>query len=386
MSRDPPESKRHRMVQIAIEMANNPEHGYSQKPPSGRWGPDFDCSSFIYYIANEAGYNVDIGGDKVRFTGTMLKDFEKASFQILPFANVGISDLKIGDILLNLALHAEVYVGEGESISANSAENGGYIGKSGDQTDHEIDKHPVITFDKGWDYVLRPPDEETEEEDENVDYYEEGDGDVPMYNQPGQGLNGMYSPTTYNPQGYPQNNMMHGWPQSNGYPQGNLGQMNGYSQATAGGYPQSGMQGYGYQQGNMMPQGPQGMDTDLCFVMGIEGAKNVKGTPNSRKPVFDEDKSIMYILSFDNQGNVNDLHVYRFEECSEEMPQHLSPLMQHTPMGNMQMPQMGQGLTKDDVVQIIEEMMGNESTSHGNESKSRGGQPQSNSSRGPRSN
>lgn len=385
MNRSPPKSRKQRMVQIAEEMASDSKHGYSQKPPSGRWGPDFDCSSFIYYIANKAGYDVDIGSDKVRFTGTMLKDLEKAGFQILPFANVGISDLKIGDILLNLALHAEVYVGDGKSISANSAENGGYIGESGDQTDHEIDKHPVSTFDKGWDYVLRPP-EEDEEEDANVDYYEEGDGDVPMYNQPNQGLNGMYNPTTYNPQGYPQSNMMHGWPQANGYPQGNLGQMNGYSQANAGGYPQSGMQGYGYQQGNMMPQGPQGMDTDLCFVMGIEGAKNVKGTPNSRKAVFDEDKPIMYIVSFDNQGNVNDLHVYQFEECSEEMPQHLSPLMQHTPMGNMQMPQMGQGLTKDDVVQIIEEMMGNESTSHGNEPKSRNGQPQSNSSRGPRSN
>ena len=93
MSRSPPESRKQRMVELALQIASDPEHGYSQKPPSGRWGPDFDCSSLIYYLAHEAGYDVGIGGDKVRFTGTMLKDFEKAGFQILPFANVGISDL-----------------------------------------------------------------------------------------------------------------------------------------------------------------------------------------------------------------------------------------------------------------------------------------------------
>ena len=91
--------------------------------------------------------------------------------------------------------------------------------------------------------------------------------------------------------------------------------MNGYSQANA-----------GY---------PQGMDNDLCFVMGIEGAKNLQGAPNSRKAVFDEDKPLMYIVGFGPQGMVNDIHVYQFEECSEEMPQHLSPLMKQNmmPMG-----------------------------------------------------
>ena len=141
MMRGPPNSNRcSKMVQLAISMANDNRYGYSQKPPSGRWGPDFDCSSFIYYIADRSGYPVGTGKDKVRFTGTMIKDFEKAGFQILPFANVGISDLKIGDILLNLALHAEVYVGNGESVGALSSENGGYVGEEGDQTSHEIEK------------------------------------------------------------------------------------------------------------------------------------------------------------------------------------------------------------------------------------------------------
>lgn len=340
MSRPPPaESRREAFVDLALNYAEDDSHGYSQKPPSGRWGPDFDCSSLLYFLANEAGYPVGSGSDKVRFTGTMLKDFEKAGFQILPFANVGISDLEVGDILLNLALHAEVYVGNGESVGATGSETGGYVGEAGDQTGREIERHPVTTFDKEWDYILRPPVEEEKEE---------GDEEVPPmnYNQPGQGINGMY---------YPQGNLgqMNGYPQSNmrpmnyGYPQGNLGQMNGYSQANAG-YPQAGMQGY--QQGY-----PQGMDNDLCFVKGIEGATSCHGAPNGRKAVFDEDQPIMYIVGFDQQGNCNDVRVYRFEEVSEEMPQHLSPLMKQNmmPMGGG----LGQGaemLTRDEIMQLKE--------------------------------
>ncbi len=351
MNKDPPrKSRREAFVDLAIEYAEDDSHGYSQKPPSGRWGPDFDCSSLLYKLANEAGYPVGAGSDKVRFTGTMLKDFEKAGFQILPFANVGISDLEIGDILLNLALHAEVYVGEGQTVGATSSETGGFVGEAGDQTGHEIERHPAITFDKDWDYILRPP---TDDKDE------EGDEDVPPmnYNQP-QGM--MYQPNTGTP-GWPQSTAPMGYTQGNNgypqgtrwgngsYPQGNLGQMNGYSQANAG-YPQSGMQGY-----------PQGMDNDLCFVMGIEGAKNLQGTPNSRKAAFDEDKPLMYIVGFGPQGSVNDIHVYQFEECSEEMPQHLSPLMKQNmmPMGGGLGQQQGDYITRTELEQMLKEMLPN---------------------------
>lgn len=347
MSRPPPaRSRREGFVDLALHYADDDSHGYSQKPPSGRWGPDYDCSSLLYFLANEAGYPVGSGSDKVRFTGTMLKDFEKAGFQILPFANVGISDLEVGDILLNLALHAEVYVGNGESVGATGSENGGYVGDAGDQTGHEIEKHPVTTFDKEWDYILRPPVEE-----EN----EEGDEEVPYY-----GSN--YSTWPNNGQTmYPQSTMPMGRNYNTGYPQGNLGQMNGYSQANA---------GMGY---------PQGMDNDLCFVMGIEGAKNLHGTPNSRKAVFDEDQPIMYVVGFDYQGNCNDIHVYRFEEISEEMPQHLSPLMKQNmmPMGGG-LEQQGNFITRDELKQMLEEMLPNaQSTTQADANGSRSGTQQS---------
>lgn len=385
MNKDPPSSNRClRMVQLAINMANDNRYGYSQKPPSGRWGPDFDCSSFIYYIADRSGYPVGTGKDKVRFTGTMLKDFEKAGFQILPFANVGISDLKIGDILLNLALHAEVYVGNGESVGALSSETGGYVGEEGDQTDHEIEKHPVITFNKEWDYVLRPPDDDDDEIEE------EGENEMPMnygpnammptqpWNNPGQpwmgnsGYSQGMGPGNMQgyQQGYGMNNRMmpnQGGMNGNmqGYPQGNLGQMNGYSQANAGGYPNNGGQQTGYQQGY-----PQGMgEKDLCYVMGIEGAKNLIGMPNSRKAVFDEDKAIMYVVSFDAQGMVNNIRCFNFEECSEDMPQHLSPLMRDNQNGSMGMGMnapMGDFITRAEFEELKEMMSNDSSTKQSN--------------------
>lgn len=333
-------SRRKTFVDLALSYADDDTHGYSQKPPSGRWGPDYDCSSLLYHLANEAGYPVGAGGDKVRFTGTMLKDFEKAGFQILPFANVGISDLEIGDILLNLALHAEVYVGNGESVGATSSETGGFVGESGDQTGREIERHPVTTFDKEWDYILRPRDDEETEE---------GDEEVPMnYNQPGQGMNGMYNQPTY-PQAYSQG-YNQGYRQ--GYPQGNLGQMNGYSQA--------GMQGYGqgYNQGYS-----QGMGNDLCFVMGIEGAKNHRGMPNSREALFDEDKPLMYIVGHDPNGGVNDIRVYQFEECSEEMPQHLSPLMRQNQMQGGSLGQQADYITREEFEQLKEMLTNAQSSS-----------------------
>ena len=379
ISRAPPKK---RFVQEMIRFALDDTYGYSQKPPSGRWGPDFDCTSIIYQAAHNAGYDIEVGPDKVRFSGTMLKDFEKAGFQILPFANVGVSDLKIGDILLNLALHAEVYIGEGQSIGALSSETGGFVGNAGDQTGHEIEMHPVGTFDKEWDYILRPPDDD--DSDSNLE--KEDDEDVPMYNQPynqpGQGLNGMYSPTTYNPQGYPQGyganqRMM----PNQGYPQGNLGQMNGYSQANAG-YPQQGMM-QGYSQGNSMPMGPQGntnqngVVSEYCFVKGIEGARNLTGIPNTRKPFFDEDKCIFYDVTFGPQGNPVNIHPWNFNdnfENMEDMPQHLSPLMKNNQMDTMSMNQPMEDYITRSEFEELKEMLRNESaTKHANGSNASNG-------------
>ena len=357
-----------RFVSIVWEMAEDDTYGYSQKPPSGRWGPDFDCGSFIYKAASEAGYDVGWGKDKVRFTGSLAKDFKDAGFQILPFANVGLGDLEIGDILLNLALHAEVYVGEGQSVGAMGSETGGFTGEAGDQTGHEIERHPVYEYERGWDYVVRPPRDD-EEVDESSEEDGKGDAKMPSYPNMGgqtnyggwQGRN-MWTPMSPMNQGmWPAVNSMNGYPQGmnpnygyqqgyqQGYPQGNMGQMNGYSQANA---------GYGSQQPGMqsnMPMGPQGKQS-VMQASSLEEASNVYVAPGDCVPIFNWKDMLMYWKSADKDG-IPSLNVFKLTECSEDFPQHAHGEM----YGGQQMQpqQMGGNVVTRQEIEQLKEMISN---------------------------
>ena len=139
-----------KMVQYAIDVANDDMHGYSQ---AYRWpwqGDDFDCSSLDYTAANYAGYDVPMSG----YTGTMLADFQNAGFTAYPYGSVA---LERGDILLahnDSRQHVEMYIGDGMNVGAHSSETGGIYGQMGDQTGNEISITPNYG---GWDWVLRPP-------------------------------------------------------------------------------------------------------------------------------------------------------------------------------------------------------------------------------------
>ena len=298
-------------------MSEDPRFGYSQKSPGGRWGPDFDCSSFVYFVADAVGYPVGIGNQdgKVRFTGTMGKDFKDAGFQLLPFANVGLGDLEVGDILLNLAVHAEIYVGEGQMVGAMASEKGTYVGEPGDQTGGEISKHPAYIHKDGWDYVLRPPveeyidveghdpdDDEEEGEDEMAYPYSNttmgGGSWMPQTTAPGM-------PRTTVPNWMPPQNMNYG-----GYPQGNIGQLNGYS--SAGGYQTNG------QGQQMWPQG--GQQRQLTHVKDLNEVRDIHVGPNEAIVVFLGEGHHMAIKSADQEGFPS-IRVFELRECSEDMPQ-----------------------------------------------------------------
>lgn len=314
------DSRKRRFVETAVSMALDPEHGYSQKPPSGRWGPDYDCSSFVYEVADKAGYSVgrENEGDRVRWTGTMTKDFKDAGFQLLPFANVGVSGLEIGDILLNLAVHAEVYLGGGASVGALNSETGDYEGEAGDQTGDEISIHPLKDVPIQWNFILRPPDEESE-----------GDGEMPNYpmgqmNGWGAGMGNGYSRNNY-PQSYSQT-YGQGYSQGYGmYPQGNLGQMNGYSQANAGAWPQAGNQ-----------QGAK-------FVSGVQEA-NERFVPAGVTECFlTNDWKHLIVKSADQQGYPS-MRVFDIQECMEDMGQ----------QGYQAYPQGGEMVTRQEFEQLKE--------------------------------
>ena len=127
----------------ATDTANNDTHGYSQLI---RWGPDYDCSSFIISAYEQAGLKLKEAG--ASYTGNMRDAFEKCGFGAYP--RQPVSKLEPGDVLLNERHHAVMYIGDGKVVAARSSD--GYP-QSGDQSSREICIQNY--YDYPWDCVLR---------------------------------------------------------------------------------------------------------------------------------------------------------------------------------------------------------------------------------------
>lgn len=128
-------------VSWAVAIANDDSHKYSQ---SARWGPHYDCSSFIITAYKQAGINTG-----ATYTGDMYKAFTAKGFKNVT-SSVNLSTgagLKKGDILLNTKYHtALVRENGGAVVHASGVKNG--ICCSG-----------YYVYSKGgWDYVLRYPE------------------------------------------------------------------------------------------------------------------------------------------------------------------------------------------------------------------------------------
>ena len=130
---------------IAVSIANDNSHGYSQY---NRWGPDYDCSSFVITCLQRAGLDT---ADAV-YTGNMIGNLRECGWLVIPFRSR--SQLERGDILLNVTQHTEFYLGDGKNVGAMSSEYYSVSGYAGDQDGHEI---AVVNYhgDGLWEYVLR---------------------------------------------------------------------------------------------------------------------------------------------------------------------------------------------------------------------------------------
>lgn len=138
-------------VDWALAMARDARHGYDQEK---RWGPDYDCSSFVITAWQQAGVPVRSSG--ASYTGNMLPVFLRCGFRdVTKQVNLASGKgLQKGDVLLNTAHHAELYVGNGQCVKAGSNEHGGAAGgASGDQTGREICVSGYYNYP--WDHVLR---------------------------------------------------------------------------------------------------------------------------------------------------------------------------------------------------------------------------------------
>ena len=131
-------------LQWAIDIANDDSHGYSQ---CARTGPDYDCSSLVYYSLLNSGYTAEqLGGTYPFATGTMDKILTGIGFERHDY---NPSELEPGDILFihnDRRQHTGIYVGDGQVVQASgSREGNGRCGRTGDQTGTEI----WVTEDSG---------------------------------------------------------------------------------------------------------------------------------------------------------------------------------------------------------------------------------------------
>lgn len=135
------------VLALAIAWAQDRAHGYDQ---SSRWGPDYDCSSFLIAVWEACGVRVREAG--ATYTGNMRQAFKRCGFVEVPIAG----GLRPGDVLLNEANHTAMYIGNGQIVQASINELGRTTGgQTGDQTGREICVMPYYVPSYGWDCVLR---------------------------------------------------------------------------------------------------------------------------------------------------------------------------------------------------------------------------------------
>lgn len=128
-------------VEWALGIANDPAHGYDQ---TGRWGPDYDCSSFVISAYKAAGLPLT-----ATFTGNMKYDFLRNGF-----VQVMDGSLRRGDVLLHEKNHTAMYIGNNQLVHASINEKGTIKGgQVGDQTGSEICIRGYYNYP--WDCVLR---------------------------------------------------------------------------------------------------------------------------------------------------------------------------------------------------------------------------------------
>ena len=141
-------------VSWAIETANNTAHGYAQ---DNRWGPDYDCSSFVISALKKAGFSLT-----ATYTGNMRADLLKNGFKNVT-ESIRLSSgagVQRGDVLLNDEKHTALAIGNGKVVQASINEKGTVSGgRPGDQTGREIYVHAYYNYP--WNVVLRYEHETT---------------------------------------------------------------------------------------------------------------------------------------------------------------------------------------------------------------------------------
>lgn len=141
-------------VNWMVDIANDDNHGYDQ---GSRWSPDYDCSSLVISAWKQAGVNLTCTYTGNMYANMMNKGFSDITSQVNLATGSGLAR---GDVLLNVASHTAMYIGNGQICEATGNENGGITGgQTGDQTGREICINSYRNYP--WNYVLRYVDEDS---------------------------------------------------------------------------------------------------------------------------------------------------------------------------------------------------------------------------------
>ncbi len=137
------------MVAWAIEIAEDDSHGYSQ---NNRYGPDYDCTSFVCTALLEGGFQLE------RFLSPrgMVRELPSLGFAVY---RKGETEPRRGDILVELGVHAEISLGDGCCVGAH--QDYGHS-RTGDRSGKEIECRTPDGDSRCWfckkaqyDYILR---------------------------------------------------------------------------------------------------------------------------------------------------------------------------------------------------------------------------------------
>lgn len=150
-----------RAAQIAVQIANDDRHGYSQANRYGTLeGGDFDCSSLVIYCYDRAFMEFGIAPIPktagASYTGNMLAGFTRCGFK--SFRDDHGAGLQVGDVLLNEARHTAIVCSLNPVKVVNA--RGDIDGVAGDSTGTEIRIQPYWSYP--WDWVLRYEPKDTE--------------------------------------------------------------------------------------------------------------------------------------------------------------------------------------------------------------------------------
>ena len=130
----------------AVGIANDDSYGYKN---GGHGKGGYDCTQLVHAAYEAAGISLP---NKLNVNNENIVDYYTTMGFTWTPGPINPDDLQAGDVLVNKAHHAEIYIGNGQKVGAHS----NYDNSSGDSGGNEISVDGYKEFGNGgWDGYLR---------------------------------------------------------------------------------------------------------------------------------------------------------------------------------------------------------------------------------------